>query len=160
MTRPDARSWAEQLCRRWAVRHRSREHAITAAATNGPQAVRRRLVSAQFNVCRSRDAAAVDRLAAALLCLYLSGVDSALDGLTLTAGVSAVVGLCVAVTLVSAVMLLVTGCVVIALRLVWSALTALIYSLLHFTLLLASMLAVTLATLTLLTSLHHCSVRS
>ena len=142
----DTSTWVEQLCRRWAVRYRSRQH----PATNGPQ-VRRQLVT-QFNICRSRDACTVDRLAAMLLCWYLARVDH-VHGLMLTA-ISSHLRLAVAVILVSVAMLLLAGCVVATLRLVWSALTMLVYSLLHFTLLLATMLAGTLATLTLVASFH------
>jgi len=142
-------TWTEQLCRRWAVRYRSRKHPVT--VTSSPQ-VRRQLIS-QFNVCRSRDVATVDRLTAALLCWYLSRVDS-LHGLMLTVAVSSHLRLALAVLVVSAAMLVLTGCVVGIVRLVWSMLTVLVYSLLHFTLLLAAMLAGTLATLTLLASFH------
>jgi len=141
-------SWAEQLCRRWAVRYRSREHPVT--TTNGPQ-VRRQLVT-QFNICRSRDVATSDRLVAVLLCWYLARVDM-VHGLMLTA-VSSQLRLALAVILVSVTMLLLAGCMVTGLRLVWSALTVFVYSLLHFTLLLVAMLAGALATLTFVTSFH------
>jgi len=140
--------WAEQLCRRWAVRYRSRQHAVT--TTNGPQ-VRRQLIT-QFNICRSRDVATADRLVAVLLCWYLARVDM-LHGLILTT-VSSQVRLALAVMLVSVTMLLLAGCVVAGLRLVWSVLTVLVYSVLHFTLLLVAMLAAALAVLTFLTSFY------
>jgi len=145
-------TWAEQLCRRWAVRHRSRQHPVT-TMTSGPQ-VRRQLLT-QFNICRSRDAATVDRLAAVLLCWYLARVDT-VHGLMLTA-VSSHLRLAVAAILVSAVMLLLAGCVVTALRLLWSALSVLVYSLLHFALLLAALLAGTLAALTFVASFRSSS---
>jgi len=122
--------------------------------TNGPQ-VRRQLVT-QFNICRSRDAATIDRVAAVLLCWYLARVDM-LHGLMLTA-LSSHLRLALAVVLVSVAMLLLAGCVVGALLLVWSVLTVLVYSLLHFALLLAAMLAGTLASLTLVASFHSSSV--
>jgi len=68
--------------------------------------------------------------------------------------VSSQLRLAVAVIFVSTAMLLLAGCVVAGLRLVWSALTVLVYSLLHFTLLLVAMLAGVLATLTFVASLH------
>ena len=118
--------------------------------TNGLQ-VRRQLVT-QFNICRSRDVPTTDRLVAVLLCWYLSWVDM-VHGLMMTA-VSSQLRLAVAVIFVSTAMLLLAGCVVAGLRLVWSALTVLVYSLLHFTLLLVAMLAGVLATLTFVASLH------
>jgi len=80
-----------------------------------------------------------------------------LHGLMLTA-LSSHLRLALAVMLVSVAMLLLAGCVVGAILLVWSALTVLVYSLLHFALLLAAMLAGTLASLTLVASFHSSSV--
>ena len=100
--------------------------------------------------------ATADRLAAVLLCWYLARVDQ-VHGLLLTA-VSSHLRLAVAVLLVSVSMLLLAGSVVMLVRLVWSALTVLLHSLLHFTLLLVVMLAGTLATLTLVASLHPATV--
>jgi len=142
-------TWAEQLCRRWAVRYRSRHHPI-ATPTSGAQ-VRRQLLT-QFNICRSRNTAAVDRLAAVLLCWYLARVDT-LHGVMLTA-ISSHLRLALAAILVSGTMILLAGGAVMAVRLAWSALTALLYSILHFALLLVLMLAATLATLTLVASFH------
>jgi len=122
--------------------------------TNGPP-VRRQLVT-QFNICRSRDAATIDRVSAMLLCWYLARVDM-LHGLMLTA-LSSHIRLALAVVLVSVEMLLLAGCVVGVLLLVWAVLTVLVYSLLHFALLLAAMLAGTLASLTLVASFHSSSV--
>jgi len=122
--------------------------------TSGPQ-VRRQLVT-QFNICRSRNAATVDRLAAVILCWYFARVDT-VHGVLLTAA-SSHLRLALAVILVSATMLLLAGCVVAALQLVWSAMTVLVYSLLHFTLLLAAMFATTLATLTFVANLQSSTV--
>jgi len=150
----ETRSWAEQLCRRWAVRYRSRQHPVT--PTSGPQ-VRRQLLEAQLNVCRRRDSAAADRLSAVLLCWYLARVD--LVHTLLVSAVSSVqLRLAVAVLLVSASMLLLAGGVVFSVRLVWSALTVLVHSLLHFALLLVIMLTVTLSTLTLVACLHSAPI--
>ena len=68
------------------------------------------------------------------------------------------VRLALAVLLVSATMLVLAAGVVVVVQLAWSALTALLHSLLHFALLLVAMLAATLATLTLLASLHSPAV--
>jgi len=62
--------------------------------------------------------------------------------------------LALAAILVSGTMILLAGGAVMAVRLAWSALTALLYSILHFALLLVLMLAATLATLTLVASFH------
>jgi len=123
--------------------------------TSGPQ-VRRHLL-AQFNICRRREAAAVDRLAAVLLCWYLARVDTVHE-LLLTA-VSSHLRLAVAVVLVSATMLLLAGSVVVCVRLAWSALTVLLHSLLHFALLLFIMLAGTLTILTIVAGLHSSSLQ-
>ena len=162
-----ARTWAERLCRRWAVRYRSRRHPAQATpttstdttTTSGPQARRQLITMHQFSVCRRRDVATADRLVAVLLCWYLARVDSVHHGLGLTyTGVSWQLRLAVAVVLVSVLMLALATCVVAGLRLVWSALSVVVCSLLHFTLLLVAVLAGALAALTLAASFQSSAV--